>query len=167
MHHGWRHYPYQHRLTSAISGRVLSDPDNATKWYVNIKSVIWKTPKPVVVGSQIDFVAHFMGKKLSYTYEVIEKSPTKFVMRTAQGPVPMETLMNGKTWEIKLPAWPCATAAIHRASQNCLPPSCPWWCTGQTAKTWYCWKRFWRGDGRVSISSNWKQRQQNFKRYAD
>ena len=81
-----------------------SDPDNATKWYVNIKSAIWKTPKPVVVGSQIDFVAHFMGKKLSYTYEVIEKSPTKFVMRTAQVPFPMETLMNGKTREIKLPA---------------------------------------------------------------
>lgn len=68
-----------------------SNPDNATKWYVNIKLVVWKTTKPVVVGSQIDFVAHFMGKKLEYTFEVIEKSPTKFVMRTAQGPFPMET----------------------------------------------------------------------------
>jgi ligand-binding SRPBCC domain-containing protein len=68
-----------------------SNPDNATKWYVNIKSVVWKTQKPAVVGSQIDFVAHFMGRKLAYTYEVVEKSSTRFVMRTSQGPFPMET----------------------------------------------------------------------------
>lgn len=69
-----------------------SDPDNTTKWYVNIKSVEWKTPKPLQIGSRIAFKARFLGKDLSYVYEVIENIPNKrFVMRTADGPFPMET----------------------------------------------------------------------------
>ncbi len=68
------------------------NPDNAPRWYVNIKAVEWKTPPPVEVGSQIAFVAHFLGRRLSYVYEVVEIVPgERFVMRTAQGPFPMET----------------------------------------------------------------------------
>lgn len=74
-----------------------ANPDNAPTWYVNIKSVEWKTPPPVRVGAQIAFVAHFLGRRLAYTYEVAEMAPgERFVMRTAQGPFPMETTY---TWE--------------------------------------------------------------------
>jgi hypothetical protein len=67
------------------------NPDHAPEWYVNIQSVEWKTAKPLQVGSKIDFTAKFMGKELTYTYEVVEFSSQKFVMKTAEGPFPMET----------------------------------------------------------------------------
>ena len=52
------------------------DPANAPKWYANIKSVDWQTPPPVSVGSRMDFVAHFLGRRLAYTYEVVNSNPT-------------------------------------------------------------------------------------------
>jgi ligand-binding SRPBCC domain-containing protein len=69
-----------------------SDPDNTTAWYENIRSVVWQSPRPLAVGTRLEFVAQFVGRRLAYTYEVVELIPgERFVMRTAQGPFPMET----------------------------------------------------------------------------
>jgi hypothetical protein len=74
-----------------------ANPDYAPEWYVNIESAEWRTPKPLTVGSQIAFKAKFLGRELAYVYEIIEFLPgKKLVMKTAQGPFPMETIY---TWE--------------------------------------------------------------------
>jgi uncharacterized membrane protein len=68
------------------------DPETAPEWYENIQSVEWKTPKPIRVGSKMDFVARFLGRRLAYTYEVRELIPDeRLVMSTDAGPFPMET----------------------------------------------------------------------------
>ena len=75
-----------------VVAEYVGDPSNAPEWYANIESIKWLTEPPVAVGSRMDFVAHFLGRRLAYTYEVVELVPRqRLVMRTAQGPFPMET----------------------------------------------------------------------------
>ena len=69
-----------------------SDPGNATAWYKIIKAVEWRTSPPLAVGSQIAFVADFLGRRLAYTYEIREMVPGELLlMSNADGPFPMET----------------------------------------------------------------------------
>ncbi|MFJ9365205.1 SRPBCC family protein [Nocardia sp. NPDC101769] len=76
-------------------GRVAEytmDPANAPVWYKNIGSVALTTPGPLAIGSEIAFEARFLGRSLAYTYAVTEFEPGRLlVMRTADGPFPMET----------------------------------------------------------------------------
>lgn len=74
-----------------------ANPDRAPEWYVNIKEAEWRSPKPLQIGSLIAFKASFLGRELAYVYEIADYDPGRLlVMRTADGPFPMETTY---TWE--------------------------------------------------------------------
>ncbi|SEK52712.1 SRPBCC family protein [Streptacidiphilus jiangxiensis] len=79
-----------------VVAAYAGNPDHAPEWYENIASVAWRTDPPLGVGTRLEFVAEFLGRTLAYTYEVVEYGPERMVMRTAQGPFPMETTY---TWE--------------------------------------------------------------------
>jgi hypothetical protein len=66
-------------VTSIVIRRARSEvaayaanPDHVPQWYVNIRSVEWKTPPPATIGSQVAFVAQFLGRRLAYTYEAVD-----------------------------------------------------------------------------------------------
>jgi uncharacterized membrane protein len=91
-------------MTEIVIGRpagvvaaYAADPSNAPAWYQNIASVTWETSPPLQAGSRMTFSARFLGRRLAYTYEVADFVPgERLVMRTAQGPFPMETTY---TWQ--------------------------------------------------------------------
>lgn len=74
-----------------------ADPANAPRWYANIQAATWEGPARLAVGARVAFTAHFLGQRLEYTYEFTDYVPgERLVMRTAEGPFPMETTY---TWE--------------------------------------------------------------------
>ena len=69
-----------------------SNPENASTWYEHIKSAEWNSTKPLAVGTRIVFVAHFLGKRFDYVYEIKALDPgQRLIMGTREGPFPMET----------------------------------------------------------------------------
>ncbi len=79
------------RCPVEVVADYASDPTHAPEWYANISEVVWLTPRPLQVGTEVAFVARFLGRELRYTYAIVEHTPESLVMRTAEGPFPMET----------------------------------------------------------------------------
>ena len=98
------------RPAQAVSS-YAADPANAPAWYVNIESAEWKTPPPLRTGAQVGFTAHFLGRRLTYTYEIAEFIPgERLVMRTAPGTV--------SPWKPPTPGHRPGNGATHMTLRN-------------------------------------------------
>jgi uncharacterized protein YndB with AHSA1/START domain len=75
-----------------VVAAYAADPDHAPEWYGNIDHVTWESEKPLTIGTRLAFVARFLGRTLSYTYQVNDFVPgERLVMATVAGPFPMQT----------------------------------------------------------------------------
>lgn len=75
-----------------VVAAFTADPRNAPKWYTNILAVDWVSGPPLAEGARVTFAARFLGRRIEYTYDFVEYEPgVRLVMRTQEGPFPMET----------------------------------------------------------------------------
>ncbi len=66
------------------------NPENEPRWIGGIKSARLLSPPPVGVGSQVERVAAFLGKRFSYVLQAEEYEPGhRVVMTSVRGPFPM------------------------------------------------------------------------------
>jgi hypothetical protein len=80
-----------HRPRAEVAG-YCCDPENVTAWYGNVTAVQWETAGPLAVGSRFRFTSDFLGRRLQYTYEVLELVPAeRLIMRSDESPFRMET----------------------------------------------------------------------------
>jgi uncharacterized membrane protein len=67
----------------------LRDPANDTSWIGGLRSARLLTPGPVAVGSQVERVASFLGRRVHYVNEVTELTADRLAMRSVRSPFPM------------------------------------------------------------------------------
>jgi uncharacterized membrane protein len=67
----------------------LRDPANDTTWIGGIRSARLLTPRPVTVGSQVERVASFLGRRVQYVNEITELTAERLAMRSVRSPFPM------------------------------------------------------------------------------
>jgi uncharacterized membrane protein len=67
----------------------LRDPANDTEWIGGLRSARLLTPEPVAVGSRVERVAGFLGRRVEYVNEVTELTGDRLVMRSVRSPFPM------------------------------------------------------------------------------
>ena len=67
----------------------LRDPANDTDWIGGLRSARLLTPGPVTVGSQVERVAGFLGRRVEYVNEITELTDDRLAMRSVRSPFPM------------------------------------------------------------------------------
>jgi hypothetical protein len=70
--------------------RYAMSPSNETTWISGIQYSRMLTDPPVAVGTRVERVAAFLGKRIEYVMEVVEHDPVRhIVMESKRSPFPM------------------------------------------------------------------------------
>ena len=67
----------------------LRDPANDPSWIGGLRSARLVTAPPVGVGSRVERVASFLGRRIEYVNEITELTGTRLAMRSVRSPFPM------------------------------------------------------------------------------
>jgi hypothetical protein len=67
----------------------LWDPANDQEWIGGLRSARLVTAAPVTVGSRVQRVASFLGRRVEYLNEITELTPDRLAMRSVRAPFPM------------------------------------------------------------------------------
>ena len=67
----------------------LRDPGNDPSWIGGLRSARLVTDPPVGVGSRVERVASFLGRRIEYVNEITELTGTRLAMRSVRSPFPM------------------------------------------------------------------------------
>jgi uncharacterized membrane protein len=67
----------------------LRDPGNDPSWIGGLRSARLVTDPPVGVGSRVERVASFLGRRIEYLNEITELTATRLAMRSVRSPFPM------------------------------------------------------------------------------
>jgi uncharacterized membrane protein len=67
----------------------LRDPGNDPRWIGGLRSARLVTAPPVGVGSRVERVASFLGRRIEYVNEITELTGTRLAMRSVRSPFPM------------------------------------------------------------------------------
>ena len=67
----------------------LRDPANDTSWIGGLRSARLLTPGPVAVGSRVERVASFLGRRVEYVNEITELTADRLAMQSVRSPFPM------------------------------------------------------------------------------
>jgi uncharacterized membrane protein len=108
----------------------LWDPANDREWIGGLRSARLVTPPPVTVGSRVQRVASFLGRRVEYLNEITELTPGRLVMRSVKAPFPMRITyelhdtggatevavrVQGDTGRFYALAGPFLARAVHRS----------------------------------------------------
>jgi hypothetical protein len=77
--------------------RFSSDPANDTAWIGALTEAKLLTEPPVGLGSRVERVASFLGRRIEYVNEIVELEPgRRLAMRSVKAPFPMTVVYE---WE--------------------------------------------------------------------